>query len=423
MATLLDSLATGFSGEGARRAAMEAALRDGLPHARSEAWKYTSLRTLERRGFSPLALPHAAIDPALVAGIPAPRLVFANGRYDAALSDLSGLPEGARLLTMAEALTDPDPRESNVLARSYDRADEVFARLNAALADDGAVLRVAEGVAVETPVHLVFIGLPAEGDLAWHARHLVELRRGASATVIEHHVAGGEHAHLGNTVAHVHLAANATLRHARVQDESGRATLITRTDAVLARESSYRRLDLELGGALSRHELNVRLEGENAELVANGVLLASGRRHLDTRLGIVHIARDTRCELGWRGMAAGRGRAVFHGGIEIREGADGTDARLSNKNLLLSDTAEIDTQPVLVIHADEVTAAHGATVGQLDDNAMFYLRSRGLPEDEARALLTAAFVREPLVSVVGTPAMREILEEWLDRAIAEEVLA
>ena len=423
MATLLDSLATGFSGEGARRDAMEAALRDGLPHARSEAWKYTSLRTLERRGFSPLALPHAAIDTALVAGIPAPRLVFANGRYDAELSDLSGLPEGARLLTMAEALADPDPRESNVLARSYDRADEVFARLNAALADDGAVLRVAEGVAVETPVHLVFIGLPAEGDLAWHSRHLVELRRGASATVIEHHVAGGEHAHLGNTVAHVHLAANATLRHARVQDESGRATLITRTDAVLARESSYRRLDLELGGALSRHELNVRLEGENAELVANGVLLASGRRHLDTRLGIVHIARDTRCELGWRGMAAGRGRAVFHGGIEIREGADGTDARLSNKNLLLSDTAEIDTQPVLVIHADEVTAAHGATVGQLDDSAMFYLRSRGLPEDEARALLTAAFVREPLVSVVGTPAMREMLEEWLDRAIAGQVLA
>ena len=423
MATLLDSLAADFSGDGARQAAMEAALRDGLPHARSEAWKYTSLRALERRAFSPAPLPHAGVDPALVAGIPAPRLVFVNGRHDAALSDTAGLPEGARLLSMAEALADPDPRESNVLARSYERADEVFARLNAALADDGAVLRIAEGVAVQAPVHLVFIGQPAEGDLAWHSRHLVELRRGASATVIEHHVAAGDHAHLGNAIAHVHVAAGASLRHARVQDESARATLITRTDAVLARESSYRRLDLELGGALSRHELNVRLEGERAELVANGVLLASGRRHLDTRLGIDHIARDTRCELGWRGMAAGRGRAVFHGGIEIREGADGTDARLSNKNLLLSDTAEIDTQPVLVIHADEVTAAHGATVGQLDDKAMFYLRSRGLPEAEARALLTAAFVREPLVSVVETPAMRERLEAWLDRAITAQVLA
>ena len=423
MATLLDSLASGFSGDGARHAALDAALRDGLPHARSEAWKYTSLRTLERRGFSPAPLPHAQVDPALLAGIPAPRLVFANGRFDAALSDLTGLPEGARLLSMSEALADPDPRESNVLARSYDRADEVFARLNTALADDGAVLRVAEGVAVASPVHLVFIGLPAEGDLAWHARHLIELRRGASAIVIEHHLAGGDHAHLGNAISHVHLAAGASLRHARVQDESARASLFTRTDAVLARESSYRRLDLELGGALSRHELNVRLEGEKAELVANGVLLASGRRHLDTRLGIDHIARDTRCELLWRGMAAGRGRAVFHGGIEIRKGADGTDARLSNKNLLLSDTAEIDTQPVLVIHADEVTAAHGATVGELDANAMFYLRTRGLPEAEARALMTAAFVREPLLSVVRTPAIREMLEARLDRAIDGQALA
>ena len=423
MATLLESLASGFSGEGARRAALESALRDGLPHARTESWKYTSLRQLERRAFSPAPLPHAGVDAALVADIPAPRLVFANGRFDAGLSDLSGLPDGVRLLTMAQALAGDDPREYNVLGRSYERADEVFARLNAALADDGAVLRVAEGVAVDAPVHLVFVGLPAEGDLAWHSRHLIELRRGASATVIEHHLAGGDHAHLGNAIAHVHVAANASLRHARVQDESGRATLISRTDAVLARESSYRRLDLELGGALSRHELNVRLEGERAELVANGVMLASGRRHIDTRLGIDHIARDTRCELGWRGMAAGRGRAVFHGGIQIREGADGTDAQLSNKNLLLSDTAEIDTQPVLVIHADEVTAAHGATVGQLDDNAMFYLRSRGMPEPEARAMLTAAFVREPLVSVVESPALRERLEAWLDRAIAGQALA
>lgn len=423
MPALLDSLASGFAGDGVRRAALDAALRDGLPNPRSEAWKYTSLRALERRGFSPAPLPHAPVDPALVAGIPAPRLVFVNGRHDAALSDATGLPEGARLLTMAEALASADPREGNVLARSYERADEVFARLNTALAGDGAVLRIAEGVAVEAPVHLVFIGMATEGDLAWHARHLLELRRGASATVVEHHLAGGTHAHLGNAISHVHLAAGASLRHARVQDESDRATLFTRTDAVLARESSYRRLDLEMGGALSRHELNVRLEGERAELVANGVLLASGRRHLDTRLGIDHIARDTRCELGWRGMAAGRGRAVFHGGIEIRKGADGTDARLSNKNLLLSETAEIDTQPVLVIHADEVTAAHGATVGQLDESAMFYLRSRGLPEPQARALLTAAFVREPLVSVVQTPAIRERLEAWLDRAIAAQALA
>jgi Fe-S cluster assembly protein SufD len=186
---------------------------------------------------------------------------------------------------------------------------------------------------------------------------------------------------------------------------------------VLGRNAHYRRIDLELGAILSRHELNVRLEGEGARLDANGVLFADGRRHLDTRIGIEHIARDTTCNLLWRGLGAGRGRAVFHGGIAIRAGADGSDANLSNKNLLLSDSAEIDTQPVLEIHADEVKAAHGATVGQLDPTAMFYLRSRGLSEAEARRLLTAAFCRE-VVATVASPALRETLGQALDRALS-----
>ena len=206
------------------------------------------------------------------------------------------------------------------------------------------------------------------------------------------------------------------LRHLRRQDESARATLVARTDAVLARDAQYQRLDLEFGAALSRHELNVRLEGEGAMLVANGVQLGRGRRHLDTRLGIEHIAGNTACNLTWRGIAADRSRAVFHGGITIRPGADGSDASLSNKNLLLSDQAEIDSQPVLVIHADEVKAAHGATVGQLDPTAMFYLRSRGLPEDDARRLLTVAFCREAL-AVVDDDALRALLSDRLDHAL------
>ncbi|WP_017170916.1 SufD family Fe-S cluster assembly protein, partial [Xanthomonas phaseoli] len=185
--------------------------------------------------------------------------------------------------------------------------------------------------------------------------------------------------------------------------------------AVLAGEARYQRVDLELGAGLSRHELNVRLEGNNARLTANGVLLGNGRRHVDTRLGIEHIARDTACELVWRGVGADRSRVVFHGGIRIRTGADGTDARLSNKNLLLSSNAEIDTQPVLVIDADEVQAAHGATVGQLDDNALFYLRSRGLPQEEAQRLLSAAFCHEPLR--VLPAALSAVLALQLDRAL------
>jgi Fe-S cluster assembly protein SufD len=420
MSALLDSLAAGFSGDAARRAALDEALRDGLPPPRNEAWKYTPLRALERRSFAPAAAqaPIALgdeVQAALVA-IPAPRMVFVNGRFDAARSDLSMLPATASLQTLPEALAGPDPRAANFLQRRYERADEVFARLNAALAADGFVLRLAENARLAMPLHVVFAGAAADTDRAWHLRHLIELRRGAEASIVEHHIALGDHAHLGNALLHVHLAAGARLQHIRMQDESARATLVARTDAVLARDAQYHRLDLELGAALSRHELNVRLEGENAMLLANGVQLSDGRRHVDTRLGIEHIARDTACDLTWRGIAAGRARAVFHGGITIRAGADGSDASLSNKNLLLSDQAEIDSQPVLEIHADEVKAAHGATVGQLDPTAMFYLRSRGLPEAQARSLLTAAFCHEALVAF--DPALREPAAAALDRALA-----
>ncbi len=432
MSALLDSLAAGFDGDATRHVALAAALRDGLPHARSEAWKYTSLRALERRAFAPVAAMAAEFDAAQLAGIPAPRLVFVNGRFDAANSDMAGLPAGIELRPLSQALAGGDPRAVNFLERRFERADEVFARLNAALADDGALLRVESGVQVGAPLHLVFVGVPGtlesphmdvralardSHDLAWHSRHLIELRAGASLAVVEHHLSTGEHAHLGNALTHVHLAANAQLVHARIQDEAPRATLFTRTDAVLARNARYRRIDLELGAGLSRHELNVRLEGEGATLNSNGVLLATGKRHLDTRLNIEHIARDTSCDLLWRGLGAGRSRAVFHGGITIRAGADGSDANLSNKNLLLSDNAEIDTQPVLEIHADEVKAAHGATVGQLDPNAMFYLRSRGLPAADARRLLTAAFCRE-VVNTVESPALRDTMTRALDRALA-----
>ena len=422
MSALLDSLATAFDGDDTRRAALDSAMHDGLPTPRAERWKYTSLRALERRSFATSAVLLAPVDLASLADIPAPRIAFVNGRFDASLSDTASLPEGVALRSLAHAMADGDTRDIAFLARRFERTDETFAKLNAALAVDGAVLRVEENCAATATVHLVFVGAPAEADIAWHARNLIELRRGASLNVVEHQLAAGDHAHLGNTLAHVHLAIGASLRHARIQNDAVRGTLIARTDAVLARDASYRRIDLELGAGLSRHELNVRLEGEGAKLAANGVLLADAKRHVDTRLCIEHIARDTSCDLVWRGLASGRGRAVFHGGITIRAGADGSDARLSNKNLLLSEGAEIDAQPVLEIHADEVKAAHGATVGRLDETALFYLRSRGLPAAEARRMLTTAFCRETL-SVLDDATLIEMLGVQLDAALARIELA
>jgi Fe-S cluster assembly protein SufD len=413
MSALLDSLASGFTGDARRQAALDAALRDGLPGPRSEAWKYTPLRALERRTFGRVEADHSVIDAALLADIPAPRLVFINGRPSPAHSDLA-LPAGVALMTGAQA--------ESASVETFGRADEVFARLNAALAEEGVVVRMAAGTIVEEPLNVVFVGVSAQADQAWHLAHRIEVGAGARATVIEHHLAASAHAHFSNVVTRIDLHAGAALLHVRVQNEASGATSMLRTEATVAEDAEYRRLDLELGAGLSRHELNVRLAGDRARLLANGVLPADGRRHLDTRLGIEHLARDTTCDLLWRGVADGRGRAVFHGSITIHTGADGSDANLSSKNLLLSEGAEIDTQPVLVIHADEVKAAHGATVGQLDPTALFYLRSRGLPQADAQRLLTAAFVREPL-AVIASPELREMLEARLGgtlKALADE---
>jgi len=407
MSALLDSLTAGFNGDAARNELLAAIVQDGLPHPRSEAWKYTSLRTLERRTFTTPAPIIADFDAALLEGIPAPRLVFVNGCFDGAHSDTSGLPDGVQFENAAPAFDARNDPET---------ADAVFARLNAALATSGIILKVSANTSLKVPLHLVNIGTDTGADHAWHLRHRLDIASGADLQLMEYHLSSGAHRHLDNNVLELNLAENARLLHTRIQSASDGATHFLRTEGQLHTRADYTRVDIELGGGLVRHELNVQLLGNNASLTANGVLLASNRRHIETRLGIEHHARDTRCDLNWRGIANGRGRVVFHGGITIHSGADGTEAALSSKNLLLSENAEIDTQPVLVIHADEVQAAHGATVGQLDANALFYLRARGIPLAQARQLLTAAFVREPLLPLRENPA-HEIAQQRLDHAL------
>ena len=402
-----------------RGAALDRAIADGLPSQRAERWKYTSLRALSSRRFAAHA-DTPSVHPAMLADIPAPRMVFVNGRFDAGLSRLDALPPGLdltrRAKSAATAFADGIGTDGIVAdgigtdGIETDRADlatdgvhypvDSFDRLNIGLAGDGACLRVDPGRDVTVPVHLVFVGAPADGDVASHLRHSISVGAGARLALVEHHLAGGPHRHLANQRIDVRLDAGAHLLHVRLQDEDAGATLIARTRVLLADTASLQRVDLELGAGLSRHDLVVRLEGRGARFESGGAMLASARRHLDTQLDIRHVARDTHCDLLWRGLAADRGRLAFHGGIHILAGADGAQAALSNKNLLLSDQAEIDTQPVLQIDADEVKAAHGATVGRLDAAALFYLRSRGLPEAEARALLTLAFCREAL-SLLG----------------------
>jgi Fe-S cluster assembly protein SufD len=397
-----------------RRTSAQALLRDGLPRARDEAWKYTALRALEQRRYANGDLDAAtrAVEARAfgLPGIGGPRLVFVNGVFRA---DLSALPTHDGLVVSfaddaAPVLTPARDREADSAAA---RAD-AFVRLNTALADTGPVLRVAAGVRIDEPLHLVFAGAAAGGDVAWQLRARVELGEGASLRLIEHHVAASANAHLGNLVAHYALAAGARLDLLQLQDAAPASTLIRRNEFRVDRDATLCLHTLEAGAQTMRHDLDVDLAGRGARFVSRGVFALRGRQHADTHLVVTHTARDTASDIAWRGVADERARGVFHGAITVAQGADGADAQLSNKNLLLSPQAEIDTQPVLEIYADEVKAAHGATVGQLDERALFYLRSRGIPLDTARRVLVGAFCNAMFADLAPAP-LRAHLETLL----------
>ena len=407
----------------ARSNALDQLARDGMPAPRSEAWKYTSLRALGQRQYQrgDTGASARTIDPGLLAlpGVDGPRLVFVNGAFRADLSHIEPV-DGIELSSLSRVLeTDPDSVQS-FLSRSFEDPADVFARLNTALAGDGPVIRVAAGKKDLPLVHLVVVGAAASADLAWQLRGIVEVGEGAALRVIEHHVGESGQAHFGNVFNQITVAANARLDLLQIQNSTETASLTRRTEAVLAADAHLEMRSIEAGAQWMRHDLAVTLSGDRSRFVSRGVFALRGRQHADTRLDVRHSARDTACDIVWRGVADQRSRGVFHGAITVNPGADGSDAYLSNKNLLLSAQAEIDTQPVLEIYADEVKAAHGATVGQLDEQALFYLRSRGLSADEARSLLTLAFCRIAFDSIEND-ALREHVDTLLLERLPDQV--
>jgi Fe-S cluster assembly protein SufD len=370
----------------------------GLPDTRVEAWKYTALRGLGQRSFAngDAAAQTRAVEASTLAlpGVAGARLVFVNGAFRADLSALDPLPAGLSLQPLSQALQgDAEPLRF-ALSRHYRDAGDAFAQINAACASDGVVLRVAAHARIDQPVQLVFVG--ADVELAWHARNVLELGEAAELSLVEQHVGSGEPTQLATLVSDIELRDGAQLHHVVLQDASTGTSLVRRSSLRLHTRAQATLHVLELGGALVRHDLRAELVGDGAQLHTRGVFMPHGRQHIDTQLAIRHQALNTLSASNWRGVANDRARGVFRGAIVVAPGADGSDATLGNKNLLLSPTAEIDTKPELEIYADEVKAAHGATVGQLDERSLFYLRSRGIPLAEARALLTAAFCRAVL---------------------------
>jgi Fe-S cluster assembly protein SufD len=248
------------------------------------------------------------------------------------------------------------------------------------------------------PLHVVYASVPADSPTRWQAAAQINLLSG-HANVIEQHLGDSGADVLGALHSRIAIASGAEMQLTTLSDLPDSASLYRRVSATVAQGGTCRRTDAIFGGRLQRADLNVDLNGAGARFESRGVFVLRGRQHADTHMDIRHTARDTASDVLWRGVADQRARGIFHGAITVAAGADGADARLSNKNLLLSAQAEIDTQPVLEIYADEVKAAHGATVGQLDETALFYLRSRGVPAAMARSLLIAGFCREAFAGI------------------------
>ncbi|HXE66065.1 MAG TPA: Fe-S cluster assembly protein SufD [Rhodanobacteraceae bacterium] len=408
--------------DAARAEALQAFAARGLPDQRNELWKYTSLRALAQKAYA-AGDPQAsrrAVDVALLphAVLRGPRAVFVNGLFRADLSQLDALPDGATVQSLAAALHEaPEPLRF-LLDKRADDDDDGFTLLNRALAADGLILKVAPGVEVGEPLHIVHVGSAADTATAFHVRSLVEVGEGARLRIVEHHAGEAQTGHLTNIVRDIGVHENAHLDWTIVQQAGADATLLRRSRVRLHDDATLDLHALELGGKLVRHEIRAELAGARSRFESRGAFVLHGRQHADMEVLVTHRGRDSISNAVWRGVASDRARGVVHGRILVQPGADGADGSFYNKNLLLSPDAEIDTRPALEIYADEVKANHGATVGQLDENVLFYLRSRGVPMEMARRILVRAFCLVALDGMEPAP-LREHCEALLAEQLPE----
>jgi len=399
-----------------RGAALEQFRLTGLPGRRVERWKYTSLQALEARA------PDLQGDAPERAGpMPAPLLPQAPHvlMLDGCWAGMQGaLPPGVRLESLDTALVAADTTELQELLGSLQAADPAagFTALNSATLHNGAVLRVAAGVDAGA-ILLQWAVSPTAADHMANSRVCVLLEPGARLDLVEQFEAADQQAWQLNLVLQVSLGAGAILRHARLQQSGQQGILITRTDVGHAADAGYHYTGLDFGGALVRHDLRSRLQAEGAWCQLHGACLTRGDNHVDSHLDVEHLAPGCNSQQWFRAVLGGSSRVVFNGRVLVAPGADGTEARQSSAGLLLSPRAELDSKPELEIYADEVVASHGATVGQLDEDQLFYLQSRGIDRNEARNLLTLAFCRS-VIEQAPTASLREALEARLQAGLA-----
>lgn len=395
-----------------RRTAFEAFRSTGFPTLRHEDWKYTDVRPIIKRRFSAPTdsdgVDHESVRAAGFAETGCHELVFTNGRYNEQLSTHTSLPDGVIVQSMGEALGTHKDLVQGFLNRHV-AEKSAFVSLNTAFITDGAIIHIPDGVSLEQPINLLFLAERRQQPFAAHVRNLIILGDNARATVIETYNGTQEAEYFTNAVTEIYTAAGAGLEYYKLQQESLRAYHIAYQYLWQDRDSRIESHSISLGGALARNDIHGDLAAPGASLELSGLYLAGGRQHVDNHTRIDHLQPNTSSKENYRGVLDGHARGVFNGKVVVHQDAQKTDAHQANANLLLSDNAEVDTKPELEIYADDVKCSHGATVGQLDDAMLFYLRSRAIDAQTARSLLTFAFADE-VISHIRLEAVRKRLE-------------
>ncbi len=392
----------------------------GFPSRRSEAWRYLDLRALEQRPMLPTGAPAGAVKTAVREQLveiglakPAHRLVLVDGRFAPELSRIGDLPEGVWFGPMAAAIAEQPELVRSVLEASSPDTPRPFESLNSAFFADGFLLDIPAGVVLTQPVEIVHLTADAGGSL--HTRGLVTAGAGSRASVIESFAGAGNY--WRNDVVELRVAANAELNRVVLLEEGPDALHLGEVGVSLGEEARLSDFVLLLAGRTVRREITVRSEGEKSRCDLNGAFLISGRQEANILTTVDHLAPGGETRETFKGVAAGRAHGAFQGRITVRPGAQKVDAHQLSRNLVLSPRAAIDTKPELEIYADDVKCSHGAAVGDLDEAALFYLRARGIPADEARHMLIEAFAREAL-DLVEEDVLREHLQARLARRLA-----
>jgi Fe-S cluster assembly protein SufD len=396
----------------------------GFPSTRNEDWHFTSVAPIAEREFAPLTSATSRVSAAQLAPYTFGAsgwhtLVFVNGRYDAALSSVAGLPDGVSVLPLARAYDELPLLLEQHVGHIASIDTHTFTALNTAFINDGAVVHVGKDVEVARPIHLVYVSDENAVNGIAQPRNLIVLDRFAKATVIESYVtvARGIGPYFTNTVTEATVGDGATLTHLKLQRESAQAYHVGTLDVRQARDSHLVSFSFAVGAALSRTNVYTELRGEGCGATLNGLYLGDDRQHIDHQTRIEHVAPNCYSRELYKGILDGASHGVFNGKVYVHPAAQKTDGKQTNNTLLLSEKAQIDTKPQLEIFADDVKCTHGATVGRLDETSLFYMKSRGINARAARELLTYAFAADVL-ETIELAEVREGLEAAVLRRYA-----